>query len=152
MALDFSSYLNVAVESIEQPKAPPIGHYFATIKDWKAAERNYNKASGGAPVPVVQIDFLLTSPDDDVDPSELPKGGIKGRVVNKDYTLNDEFGPAALRALAEKTCALDVKGLNLSDLLPQLKGQEVKVYLEQRAGQEEGQFFSVVKKVLSANG
>lgn len=152
MALDFSRYLKVQTDTIEPPKPIPVGHYFASIQGWKGAERDYQKATGGAKTPVAEITFKLTAPDDDVDETELPDKGVTGRLVTKDYTLNEEIGLSSLRRLAEDTCDLDVKGLDLGDTLDALKNQDVKLYIEQRAGQEEGQFFPVVKKVLSAHG
>lgn len=151
MAVNFDSYLDVEVDTIERPLPPPIGHYFATIKSWKTAERAYDKESG-VKTPVVQIDFALTSPDTDVDESMLPEKGVANRVVNNDYTLNEPMGIFQLRQLAEETCKLPVKGLKLSDMLPMLIGQPVKLYLDQRAGKgsTEGQFFPQVKKVLPA--
>lgn len=152
MAKDFSTYLGIAVESVERPMPPPLGHYHATIKAWKTDERDYAKATGGPKTPVVEISYTLTSPGSDVDTDLLPPGGIAGRVVSRDYTLNDETGPYMLRQLGEELCDLDVKGLSLGDMLPLLVGQEVGLYLEQRAGSgnTEGQFFPVVKKVLKA--
>lgn len=150
MALDFSKYLDVQVDTIERPSPPPVGHYFATIKSWKTGERDYAKASGGPKTPVVELTFSLTSPDTDIDEALLPANGIANRLVQKDYSLNEENGQFQLRFLAEETCHLDVKGLSLADLLPQLNGQEVKLYLEQRAGQDDA-MFPVVKKVLAAD-
>jgi hypothetical protein len=148
MALDFSKFLDVDVSNIEAPKPIPVGHYFATIKGWKGAERDYAKATGGAKTPVVELTFSITGPDEDVDEDDLPPKGVSGRLVQRDYSLNEESGVYALRRLGEETCGLDVKGLHLSDLLDALKSQEVKLYIEQRAGAEEGQFFPQVKKVL----
>lgn len=148
MALDFSRYLDVAVESIEAPKPLVLGHYFATIKAWKGEEVEYQK---GTKTPIVRVTFALTAADTDVDESLLPPNYI-GRTVDRNYTLNDESGQFQLRKLAEDTCELPVKGLHLGDLLPTLIGQPVRVYIEMRPGSEEGQFFPQVKKVLSANG
>ncbi len=152
MAVDFSSYLSVDADSI--PKSVPSlpgGHFYATIASWKGAERFY-EGKGGPATPVVELTFRITGADDDVDTDSLPEGGGVGKTVTKDYQLNDpdKTGIVMLRRLAEDTCGLDVKGLQLSDVLDALKGSEVKVYNEPRAGKEEGQFFANVKKVLPA--
>ena len=151
--VDFSQYLGVEVEKIEAPEAPPIGHYFATIKTYKTEERQYSKDS--APEPVIALFFSITEPDED-SLEENPDAAMKakGKLVSKDYSLSDGTGQAAIRALAEKTLELPVKGLTLGDLLDELPGQEVKLYMEQRAGKgdREGQFFPKVSKVLAANG
>lgn len=151
MALDFSRYLDVPVDTLEAPKPPPIGHYFATIKSWKGAERDYDKATGGPKTPVVEVFFSLTSPDEDVEEDLLPKGGVSGKLVSRDYTLNEESGTYQLRFLAEETCGLPTKGLSLGDTLAMLPGQEVRVQIGHRAGQDEGQFFPKVLKVISAS-
>lgn len=155
MAQDFSRYLDVDVDSI--PKSVPslpLGHYFADITAWKGAERDYDKASGGPKTPVVEITFKITGADDDVEfiDGGMSPGSEVGKTVTKDYTLNDpdKTGQVMLRRLAEETCQLDVKGLALTDVLDALKGQPVKVYNEPRAGKEEGQFFTSIKRVLPA--
>ena len=150
---DFSSYLSVDMADV--PKTVPSlpgGHYFATVSGWKTAERNYDKATGGPPTPVVEISFRVTSADEDVDTTLLPAGGGAGKILTKDYRLNDpdRTGQVMLRRLAEETCGLPVKGYDLESLLDALKGSEVKVFNVPRPGQEEGQFFPNVTKVLPA--
>lgn len=148
MAVDFSRYLNVEVESIKPPEPLPVGHYFATIKGWKGAERDYDKANGGPKTPVVEITFTISGADEDIDPSELPEGGGVGRIVSRDYNLKEDSGLNALRKLGEETCGLDVKGLHLSDMLPQLIKQPVKLYVEQNMRGDD--VFPKVTKVLPA--
>lgn len=148
MAANFDSYLDVQVDTIERPKAPPMGHYFADFNSWKSGEKNFGE--GKEKTPVITVTFKLTAPDDtdedlaaiigDYDPA--------GRSVDRDYTLNDDGGMSALRTLGEITCGIDTKGLRLRDLLDACKGSPVKLALSQRAGKEEGQFFPKVDKVL----
>lgn len=148
MPANFDAFLDVDVSTIEAPKPLPIGHYFADIKAWKTTEVEYQK---GTKTPIVQLDFKLTGPDEDVDLDDMPEGNGVGRVVNRNYTLNDENGPFMLRKLAEETCQLDTKGLKLKDVLPQLIGQPVKLFIKQRMGGEDGaQAFPQVDKVLPA--
>lgn len=151
MALDFSRYLKVEVDSIEAPTAPPIGHYFAKVQSWKGQERDYDKATGGPKTPVVEVTFKITAPDQDAE-EEDPIGAAKavGRLVTRDYSLTDESGMYALRRLTGETCGIDTKGLDLSDALDACKGSDVKVYNVPRAGREEGQFYSNITKVLPA--
>lgn len=148
---DFSKYLEVDVASVEAPRPVPVGHYFAVVNSYKTTEVEYQR---GTKTPVVEITFKITGADDDVDHDQLPEGGGQGKLVTRNYTLNDpdKAGIYALRRLAEETCDLPVKGLSLGDVLDQLKGQDVKLYIEHRAGSEEGQFFPRVAKVLSARG
>lgn len=159
MAANFDSYLDVDVESIERPTPPPIGHWLATIKSHKTAERDYEKASGGPRTPVVEISMVLNAPlDDAVEWAEAngadPQIHI-GKLQTKDYRLNDEGGPYQLRQIAEVACQLDVKGLKLRDVLNQLHGQQVKIYMDHRAGKEgssnEGQFFPNVTKIMAVD-
>jgi|SRR6185312_1976084 len=151
MALDFSKYLDVDVESVPKTlPSVPGGHWFATISGWKGAERNYDKATGGPPTPVVELTFKLTSPDSDVEDEEAAQRSI-GKLATKDYNLADGSGQTMLRNLAEDTLGLDVKGLHFSDVLDALKGQEVKVFNNPRAGKEEGQFYTNITKVLGAS-
>ncbi len=149
----FDSYLKIDMADV--PKSVPSlpgGHWFATISGWKTAERNYDKATGGPPTPVVEISFRVTGADDDVDTTALPAGGGVGKILTKDYRLNDpdKTGQVMLRRLAEETCGLPVKGYDLESLLDALKGSEVKVFNVPRPGQEEGQFFPNVTRVLPA--
>ncbi len=145
----FDSYLDIDVESIEKPRAPPVGHYFAEVAGWKTAEKNFGE--GKANTPVVEITFRITAADEDVDAAELDGMTIAGKLVSRDYTLNEESGKSALRTLTEVTCGADVKGLSLRDALNGIKGLPVKLALSQRAGKEEGQFFPKVDKVLKAD-
>lgn len=149
MAANFDSYLDVEVESIERPKAPPVGHYFARTGKGKPTERFYDKSNPTKGTPVWEQSFILTGADTDVDETELPEKGVAGRVVTNDYDLAE---PWALRALAEETLELPVKGLALRDLVAMLPDQDCKVYLEKRlgTGAREGQEFPQVKKVLKA--
>lgn len=158
MAANFDSYLDVDVEAIERPTPPPIGHWLATIKSHKTAERDYDKANGGPKTPVVELMLALNAPyDDAVEWAEANGADVNvhiGKAFPKDYRLNDEGGPFQLRQIGEVACELPVTGLKLRDLLEHLHGQQVKVYMDHRAGKEgspqEGQFFPNITKVLSA--
>ena len=150
MALDFSRYLDVPVEDIEAPKPLPTGSYFALITKWEAREVDFK--DGNNKTPVVTVTFRTTGADDDVDPDLLPEGGGQVRIVTRDYRLNDPDGAGkyALRRLGEETCQLPVRGLQLSDLLPQLISQEVKVFIEpQPSKTDPDRVFARVSKVLS---
>ena len=146
---DFSNYLDVPVEDIEAPLPPPDGHYFATIKAWTQREVDFKQGDG--PQAVISLLFTLTSPDTDVDETALPKGGVAGKLVSRDYSLSDGSGQSMLRTLGEDTLDLPVKGHSLRDLLNMLPSQEVKVFIQQRAGKgaNEGKFYADVKKVLA---
>lgn len=148
MSADFSKFLHVSAEAIERPKPLPLGHYFATIKSYKTAERDFDKANGGPKTPVVELSFAITSPDTDVE--DFDPAMLKGAPPTKDYKLPDQM--YMIRELAEKACDLPVKGLEFIDVLDALKGQEVKVFNEPRPGREEGEFFTNIKRVLSAHG
>lgn len=154
MAKDFTHYLDVPVEDV--PKSIPSlpgGHYFADVVGWKGQERDFDKATGGPKTPVVEVTFKVTGADTDVEfPDTFPQGSEVGKTVTKDYRLNDpdRAGHSMLRRLAEDTCGIPIKGLHFADMLDAMKGASVKVYNEPRPGQEEGQFFTNVKKVLPA--
>lgn len=144
---DFSKYLKTSMDDV--PKSIPSlprGHFFASITGWKTGERNYDKATGGPPTPVVELGFRITGTTEDVE----VEGNWEGKLASKDYTLNDpdKAGQTLIRRVAEVTCDLDVKGLELEDVLDALKGQDVVIFNEPRPGQEEGQFFTKITKVL----
>ena len=151
---DFSSYLEKSMDDVPKSlPSLPAGHFFAVISDWKTGERKYDKTNPKNITPVVELTFKITGPDDDVDTSQLPEGGGIGRIVTKDYTLNDaeQRGQISLRRIAEVACELDVKGQALADVLDALKGQDVRVHNAPKAGKEEGQFYNNVDMVLSAS-
>lgn len=156
MALNFDQYLNVPVENIEAAKPLPVGHFFATIQSWKGREVDYK--DGNPKVPVIELTFKTSAPDEDVDETLLPANGGVGVLVTKDYRLVapsggkiEGGGQNQLRRLAEETCQLDTKGLNLSDVLEQLKGQEVRVYNEPRPDKnDDAVFYNNITKVLPA--
>jgi len=150
MALDFSSYLKVDMDSV--PKRLPTlpgGHFFADITGWKTGTRNFGE--GKQETPVVTILFKITGPDEDVeDPETVPAN----KVIGKDYELNDpdRRGQIAIRRLAEDTCDLSVKGLELDGVLDALKGCSVRVFSDPQPNKkEEGEFFDRITKVLPAH-
>lgn len=148
---DFSAYLDVAVDSVEAPKPLPAGHYFATIAKYEPREVEYEK---GVKTPVLTLSFRISSADEDVEESELPEGGGKGRIVTKDYQLNDpeSRGLFAIRRIAEEACGLPIKGYQFEDLLRTMIGQEVKVFNVPRASKtEEGVFYPNIQRVLAAH-
>lgn len=150
---DFSTYLNVPMDDIPKSlPSLPAGHFFADIAKWDTGERKYDTSNPKNITPVVELTFRITGPDDDVDPSQLPEGQGVGRIVTKDYTLNDpeKRGHISLRRIAEVACALDVKGLELPDVLDAIVGQTVKVHNTPKAGKQEGQFYNNIDMVLSA--
>ncbi len=155
MAVNFDSYLDVPVENISAAKALPTGHYFADIKSWKGDERTYNKDEGA--VPVIELTFVTTGPDEDIPLDELGANGGVGVVIKKDYQLSavtadgkvEGGAQSILRNMAEKTCDLDTKGLSFRDVLEALKGQPVKIHQEPRADKRnEGVFYNNITKVL----
>jgi len=154
MAANFDSYLSVRAEDIEAPKPLPLGHFHAEVTGWKTAERDYK--NGEPPVPVVELSFKTTGPDEDVDPSDLPANGGVGVVATKDYRLAEPTngkveggGPHQIRRLAE-SLDLDVKGLDLRDILDALKSQSVKIYNEPRQDKrDESIFYNNITKVLA---
>jgi hypothetical protein len=151
MALDFSRYLDVPVEDITRPKPLPAGTYFATIVKHENREVEFER---GTKTPVTTISFRLTSPDEDVDLDLLPEGNGVGRIVSKDYRLNDpdKQGQWALRRLAEETCRIPGKGKHLSDLINELPQQEVKVFNQPRPNKnDEDQSYPNIIRVLSVH-
>lgn len=155
MALDFSRYLDIPVDSVSKTiPSLPLGHYFADVTGWKGAERDYDKKDGGPKTPVVEVTFKITGADEDVsfEGSTMEPGSEVGKTVVKDYRLNDpdKAGHSMLRRLAEDTIGIPIKGLHFQDMLDAMKGGSVKVYNDPRPGQEEGQFFPNIKKVLPA--
>ncbi len=150
MAVDFSNYLSVPVDSIEAPKAAPTGHYFATLQAWKGAERFY-AGKGGPATPVVELTLKITGPDADAS-EEDPTGAEKaiGKLVTKDYNLSEESGMYGLRRFTAETCGVDTKGLDLSDALDACKSATVKIFNQPRAGKEEGQYYNNVTMILPA--
>lgn len=151
MAQDFSRYLDIPVEDITQPKPLPVGTYFATIVKHENTEREYER---GTKTPVTVISFRITAVDEDVDVDLLPEGGGIGRIVSKDYRLNnpDRDGQWAMRRLAEETCLIPGKGKHLTDLLNELPGQEVKIFNNPRPSKtDDSQSYPNITRVLSVH-
>ncbi len=148
---DFSSFLSVPVDDIERPRALPLGHFHAVVKGWKTDERNYARAGDPPKItPIVSVSFTITGADDDVDETDMPDD-LSKVAASKDYDLTDERGMFALRQLTQTTCGIDTKGLNLQDALDAIKGSDVKLYNEPRAGKNEGEFYTNISRVLSAS-
>jgi hypothetical protein len=150
MAKDFTKFLKAKIETFEAPPLPPIGHYFATIRDWKIGEKNYGERKGV----VVTLNFTLTSQDEDSrEEQELDEAELRKALAAKDYGLDGDFPQGhVLRAIAEKTLQLPVEGLDLNEVLDAMKGHEVKLYADHRADKNDSEkFYFDIKKVLPAN-
>ena len=144
--VDFSASLSVPVDSIEAPKPYPTGHYYAIFKDpgWSTKEAKNEKKT-----PMVELGWELQSADADVDADQLPEGGVQGKSVFNNYTLNNERGMFQLRQALEAVLGDASAGLTLGDCLPQVASQPVLLYLEQEEdNREPGTFVTRVKKVL----
>ncbi len=149
---NFEKYLDVQIDTIERPTAAPLGHYFATFKSWKTAQRDYKKASGGPKVDVVELTFTITGADEDAEAEDaVAAAKAVGRLGTKDYTLGEEQGMYALRRFASDVCGIDTKGLTVSEGLDAAKGSDVKLYNQPRSGNEEGVFYDNFTKILPAN-
>ena len=155
MAANFDHYLGVKAENIENAKALPLGHYHADITGWKTKETDFKQGRG--PQPMLELQMRTTAPSDDVEESDLPANGGVGVVISKDYEFNpvDNNGKveggaaAAIRRLADQL-DLDVKGLELRDILDALKGQSVLAYNEPRADKNDPEVtYTSIKKVLA---
>lgn len=157
MAANFDHYLSVKSENIENVKALPVGHYFATITGWKTKETDFKQGKG--PQPMLEISLKTDGPSDDVEESDLPANGGQGVLISKDFEFasvgNDgktEGGAAAqMRKLADQL-DLDVTGLELRDILDALKGQQVLAYNEPRADKSDPEVtYTNIKKLLAPN-
>lgn len=146
---DFSSYLTVDADSI--PKTMPSlprGHFFASIQPWKTGERQYQP---GSKTPVVELVFKITGADEDIETADLPEGGGVGRIISKDYTLNDpeKRGQIQLRRVAEVACLLELKGHDLESVLNSMVGCDVRVFNDPRPSKTDPeQFYNNITMIL----
>jgi hypothetical protein len=146
MAVDFTNYLSAPIESFEAPKAPPVGHWFASIKDYKVAERDFKVRKGV----VCTLSFTLTGPDSDVT-EPFSEADMKRTRIERDYALDgDNPQQHVLRGIAEQQLGLPVAGLSLGEVLEAMKGHDVKLQLDHRFDND-GNAWPQVKKVLSAH-
>jgi hypothetical protein len=147
LALDYSKYLNVKLSDIKDPPVPPVGHYGATIRSWKARTVDYKQGAGEQPVATLY--FSISHEGEDVE-QPLPEGVI-GLLVDNDYDLAD---PRALRGLGMAILGESAKGLELGDVLNSIVGHEVTLYMTTRMGKPgtaaEGRVFPNVNKVMVA--
>lgn len=156
MALDLSKYLNVSMDDIpDRVKPLPTGHYIARIRSWKGGERQYDKDQPNKKTPVVELTFVVQEACEDIEAEDLPESGGAGKMVTRDYRLDDpdKTGQTALRRVATHACDLDVKGLELEDVLDALKGQDVKLFVETPNNEDDPDAprFPRVKRVLPVN-
>lgn len=149
--VDFSKYLEVEMDEVPEFIASlPGGHYYATITGHKP-DVAYYQGRDNPGTPVVTLQFRFEEPTDDVEEEELQGMVVKGKTGTKNYTLNDpdKAGHTMVRQLAEKACALDVKGLSFSDVLDALKNQRVRVLNEPRQNPNDPeQTFIKITRVL----
>lgn len=82
-----SSVLDRASDTIERPKAYPIGHYNAVVKGQPVFDKSSQKKTD-----YVQLQYQLLSPKDDVDAEALAEmGGIKpDKPMREKYYLTED--------------------------------------------------------------
>lgn len=149
-SVDFSKYLGVQVDTIEAPRAAPEGHYLGTFVKWAPAERNYNKATGGPPTPVIELTLKCTATlDDAIEADSTAAEKAIGRLFTKDYALDDDAGLYAIRRFASEACGVDTTGLSIADGLDAAKGSDVKFFNKPRPGKEEGVFYNNVTSIFA---
>lgn len=150
MALDYDKYLKVPTDSLEGSPALPAGHFHARITGHRLRSVDYKQGNGEEPV--VTINFQVLSPDTDVDLEgyDVDKFPLNKQKPAKDFSLTDANDLKRLRNVAEVACNLNIKGQQLEDTLNDLKGQEVMIHSQPRAGkgEREGEWFSNIDKIL----
>lgn len=151
MGANFSELLKVAVTSVERPKPLPPGTYDGVITGYETGEAQNEKKT-----PYVRVLIKLSTPQADVDQAGLQQyGGMealqKAQPVRNDFWLTQE-SLYRLREFFENVLGVDVQGKNFDELLPQVSGRQVKVFMKQEPSKKAGSdaIYTVVDKLLKA--
>lgn len=145
MAANFDKYLDVQLDSIEQPVPPPIGRYHATIKKWKTGERNYGPEA--PKVPILTFLGTITGPADDEDEYDGDPADAQGKPWSKDYRLDTQSH--SIRRVIEVVGGVDPAKLKMSDGLNAIIDAEVRIDVDHRTDKnDETVVYMDVKKIL----
>lgn len=147
MALDLSSLLKRPANAAVKPQALPMGDYKGIVKSFSYDDKNRNNT------PYVRLQLgLIEWPADatEADRSQLDGQGnsvpvdLSKRNLRVDFFLTDD----AFYRLTDfiKSCGLPA-GQNYDELIPQLVGQRVNIFVKQEVNQQTSEIFNTVGKI-----
>lgn len=140
MAVDFKALKNVKVDDVKPPPAYPAGTYFGTIKSREWGETRFANRETGEKEAALRLAVTLTGAGDDVDPDDLAEIEYKGKVVTKEYRVNDPAGLYALTQTMKSVLGEDTaRGLDVIEAVEQLPNSPVMITITQRASNKEGE-------------
>ena len=143
--VDFSEYMSKPIGTMRRTVLPP-GHYFGRVAKVEPKESSTKK-------PMLAVQFKLDSAGEDVPADQLPEQGIQGKTLSVNYMLDTDFGQDDIRKMIEAIVPNVDPAQPWGQYLPQLDGQPVKLYVEQRKRDKDdpnSEMTEDVRKVLSA--
>jgi hypothetical protein len=143
---DYSEYLSKPIGDIKD-EVFPEGHYAARVKNYELKESA--GANGKAKRPMLMVQFTLDSPYDDVDEEALGDLKVQGAVVSNNYILDAGFGLVQVKELVVAAGIPTDETQGIGTYLPQLSGQSVKLFIKQRARDDDPErMTNDIQKVL----
>lgn len=142
MSGSFADILNRPATEVEAPKPLPVGTYLASVKGLP----EFNKV-GQQDRDVADFTLVLIQAEDDVDAEDLEAYGktIQGREMRARFFLTED-ALYRLKDFMEK-CGIDVtdKKKTLAQLINDVPGSQVKVYVTHRPNQDGSQIYNEIK-------
>jgi len=127
-ATDFRALLSKPTETIERPKALPVGTYLGTISKYEYGKSAQKKT------PYVRYFISLTGAGEDVDPDAMEGVDLSKKQMRKDYYLTDD-AQYRVKELWE-SCGIDGTGRSLGEILPDLVGMPVMLEVTKRNSED----------------
>lgn len=121
---DFNALLNRSSEEAVRPVALPIGTWDCMISDYKLGESAQKKT------PFVEFIYNVMAPCEDVEPEALEGLDYNGKTLRDKFYLTEG---AEFRLADFLKNNFELVG-TYAEILPQTKGQAVKVSIGQRMG------------------
>lgn len=139
MSVSFKDLLSTPLDLVKRPPALPQGTYEGVVKSFEFGESREKKT------PFVRVYFTLIAAGEDVDPTLMEGVDLAKRAPRTDFYVTNDSMWRIKEFLA--SLGLDVEGRTLSEVIPEMVGANVQMYITQRSSADGQEIFNDVKTV-----
>jgi len=139
MSVSFKDLLSTPLDTVKRPPALPQGTFEGVVKSYEFGESREKKT------PFVRVYFTLLASGEDVDPTLMEGVDLSKRAPRTDFYVTQDSLWRIKEFLA--SMGLDTDGRSLSEVIPEMVGGAVQLYITQRASADGQDIFNDVKSV-----
>ena len=129
----FSSVLNKPTSDIQTPQAYPVGSYLCIVDGQATPGESSQKKT-----PYMELAYKIIQPHSAIDESQLPPGGIQGKIIKgmstRFYLTEDSI--YRLVEHLERDLGIDKTGKTPGEMLAEAPGRQVIVHLKHEPSQD----------------